>query len=257
MVTVCPLWLYYSTSRWGATRMLTRRALGVAALLIQLVAAYLEYCAAHNINLRLTVYKGTLYELQCKEFMTQYLHCHQLVRVGGAYDNGVDIIGRWNLRQYKAKLPKLLVKPPLTSLLHYEKELDQVLVIAQCKNVGTKIGAKVVRELAGIYEYNLKRAPKTLRTNYMFLFSPHPLSDQGMKQWNTTDVPMVHVQLRVGSDALAHCTGIHMNRLAVKQLTGLGLEAEFAGLLDTRQPLTPPALSEASVEAAIAKLSLK
>lgn len=226
--------------------MLTRRVLGTA-LLIQSVAAYLEYCAAQNINPLLTVYKGTLYELQCKEFMTHHLHCHQLVRVGGAYDNGVDIIGKWDLNHYMNRLPQPPTNLPLTSLLRNPKELGGVLVIAQCKNVGTKIGAKVVRELAGIYEYNLKRAPKTLRTNYMFLFSPHPLSEQGMVQWNTTKVPMVHVQLRVGADAHAHCKGIHMNRLAVKQLQGLGLEAEFALLLDTHHPLA----------LALEKLSLK
>ncbi|CAN3368001.1 hypothetical protein DICA1_F39282 [Diutina catenulata] len=197
---------------------------------IQSVEAYMDYCATKRVNLASTVFKGTLYELQCKEFLHQKLNCFHLIRVGGCYDNGIDIIGKWNLQHY---FDKLKSPPPArsTSVLRYVKDLDAINILVQCKNIGTKISARVVRELAGIYDFNVKRTAKQLRTNYLFLFSPHPLSPQAMTQLCTTNVPMIHVQLRVSAMGTKTIGGIYMNPMASKHLHGLNLELEFRQVL--------------------------
>lgn len=153
-------------------------------------------------------FKGTLYELSTKECLESNFNCHGMTRVGGAGDNGVDILGKWNLaRSWKGatKAPKsalLLVSKqlhtlkeeapaPKTKLLDLESD---VTVLVQCKNSRSRIKASTIRELAGIYEYHVKTALDRMRV-FFFLVSPFPATLQAQGQMDTSNVPIVHLKL--------------------------------------------------------------
>lgn len=67
---------------------------------IQSPSQYLTYCKTNNINLNSTVFKGTLYEYHTKVILEKFLHFKNITRHGGAYDNGLDLYGKWNLNYF-------------------------------------------------------------------------------------------------------------------------------------------------------------
>lgn len=90
--------MFPKTCVYRIQRVFNRRYLQFSA--IQDCQTYLNYCLQKNVNTGSHVFKGTLYELYVKSFLEQKLKCYDLVKYGGAYDNGVDVIGRWNLLPY-------------------------------------------------------------------------------------------------------------------------------------------------------------
>lgn len=109
------------------------------------------------------MFKGTLYELYVKSFLEQKLNCQDLVKYGGSYDNGVDIIGRWNLLPYYDEQEVKSVGS--MSILRYSQEstyniskspisLSDVQILVQCKNFKKKPDAKIIRELSGILDFH-------------------------------------------------------------------------------------------------------
>ena len=87
--------------------------------------SFIEYARRTNLNIRSTVYVGTHYEYTVSSALAKY--GLSLVRVGGASDYGIDLLGTW-------RLPS--AAEPLRALV-------------QCK--AGAIGPHVVRELEGAF----------------------------------------------------------------------------------------------------------
>jgi len=110
---------------------------------------------------------GTLYEEACLRFLAGHLRM-PLRRVGGANDNGVDLMGSWQLDDGR--------------LASYD-------CVAQCKHYKKKLGPSVVRELEGTLSYFnpstdreipllgllLSRSPFTVKTIERATASQSPL----------------------------------------------------------------------------------
>ncbi|RCK66016.1 Required for respiratory growth protein 7, mitochondrial [Candida viswanathii] len=214
---------------------------------IQSCQEYLDYCLSNSINTGSTVFKGTLYELYVKSFLEQQLHCTDLVKYGGSYDNGVDVIGRWNLLPYydEAQVKKLGSK----SILKYSQEsafntskspislANDVQVLVQCKNFKKKPDAKIIRELSGILDFHKFSKKSTV----MFIATPLPCTPQAITQLDNTKHAIIHLMISslVNSEsesdnffALDTWTGgklndVYMNRQARALLSGLNLEQQL------------------------------
>lgn len=161
-------------------------------------------------------------------------------RVGGAGDNGLDLIGKWNLGHYWQKLSdeKKLQKYPRSALLSVsrqytdaidqpkEKTVDlrsQIQIFAQCKNYKKRIQATTIRELAGIYDYHAKTALDRMKT-FFFLLLPFPLTNQAQRQFDTSKIPLIHLKLPPVEDSVGEKAGIYMNPKARSLLEGLEQE---------------------------------
>lgn len=181
-----------------------RRCLKASA--IQDCQQYLSYCSKNSINTGSTVFRGTLYELHVKAFFEKYLNCKNLIKNGGAYDNGVDIIGKWNLlpfyneHEYDTKSIKLSSK----SILKYSQEskfnttssnpislVNDIQVLIQCKNVKKKPDAKIIRELSGILDFHKFNKKST----FMFIVTPYPCTPQAVVQLDTANHAIIHFMI--------------------------------------------------------------
>lgn len=217
-------------SRLAVTNVsITRHALGLRD--VQSCREYLDYCKATKAGLNSAVFRGTMYELAAKRMLESRFHCFNLTRTGGAGDYGVDIFGRWNLSQYSC-----VEKAGATSLAA-GSDIDLasgVSVLVQCKNHTNKIGAAVVRELGGIYDFHVKtRADR--RSTFLFLVSPEPLTRQAQAQLDTASIPMAHMRMRAMQPASQDVYDIeswsggeivsaYLNRKSRRLLQGLDVE---------------------------------
>lgn len=128
------------------------------------------------------------------------MKCIGMVRVGGAGDNGVDLMGRWNLAHFgrqgekvSGKLLLLKTKSSKTQGAQINLEND-VIALVQCKNYATKIKAATIRELAGIYEFHVKTKLDAMRV-FFFLVSPYALTKQAQAQVDSSKVAIIHLKL--------------------------------------------------------------
>lgn len=201
---------------------------------VQSCQDYLNYCKATNTSLHSTVFRGTMYEFAARHMLTSQFHCFNLTRSGGAGDYGVDLFGRWDLSQYPC-----LGKARANSLAARSQNdlASGVTVLVQCKNYNSKIGAAVVRELGGIYDFHVKTSAD-LRSTFLFLVSPEPLTRQAQAQLDTASVPMAHMRMRAMQPIaqevyhLESWTGgevvsAYLNRKARRLLHGLEVEREL------------------------------
>lgn len=190
---------------------------------IQDCQSYLDHCRFNEASIESTIFRGTFYELVTKKFLQNQLNCNSLVRAGGAYDNGVDIYGKWDLSKYWnhavskiSEKEKLLISPRMFEkstkpILRISREFYEhftrvkqpkhqislkldIDILVQCKNHDTKIPALVVREMIGVYHYHVTKKEE-LRRTIMFLISPKPLTPQGVRQVDTAQIPIVHCTL--------------------------------------------------------------
>lgn len=207
---------------------------------IQTYQDYVNHCVANNLNLESMVFKGTLYELYCKHVLEEVFFGYNLYRNGGAYDNGVDIFGKWQLSQFntttstKSKLPttNCLMTNPKINLT------NDINVFIQCKNHDKKMTAKVIRELSGIYNFYIKQDKISIMKNFMFLMSPHVLSKQALTQLDTTTFPLLHVQLapleskdgQYSHLKKGQLNPIYLNPTARKILSGFNIELQLESL---------------------------
>lgn len=230
---------------------------------VRTCSEYLEYCRVNQLPVDSAIFRGTLYEFSTKEKLESIMNCRRMVRVGGAGDHGVDLIGNWNLSEYDvdetAKLTSrlLLLKSKLGGsslpLLNLE---DDIIALVQCKNYASRIKASTIRELAGIYEYHVKTKLDTMRV-FFFLVSPYPLTKQAQVQMDTSKVPIVHIKLlAMNLDGIAignventeletseekyqierwskgSFKAAYMNKTAAKLLTGLNVQRKYALMID-------------------------
>lgn len=171
---------------------------------VQSCLGYLEYCKYNEVLVDSATFRGTLYEFLAKDHLESVMNCYSMNRVGGAGDNGVDLLGRWNLAHYDtepngAKRPSsklLLLKARATVTRPPQINLESdVIALVQCKNYATRIKAATIRELAGIYEYHVKTKIDSMRV-FFFLVSPFPLTKQAQSQVDSSKVPIIHIKLQ-------------------------------------------------------------
>lgn len=213
-----------------------RYALGLRE--VQSCQEYLDYCRATDASLNSAVFRGTMYELAAKHMLVSHFHCFNLTRSGGAGDYGVDIFGRWNLLQYPC------VGKASAASLAASSDIDLatgVAVLVQCKNHSGKIGAAVVRELGGIYDFHVKtRAAR--QSTFLFLVSPEPLTRQAQAQLDIASIPMAHMRMRamlpiaqnvydIESWTGGEVVSAYLNRRARKLLQGLDVERKMTQFL--------------------------
>lgn len=167
---------------------------------------YLAYCKSKDVSVTSTVFRGTLYELVVKSYLEQIFHCEHLIRNGGAYDQGVDIFGKWNLEKYyhnaRKKVHKMSV---LYNCIEYRNNhrlpvtkqtyaLDQSNILVQCKNHDKKMTAATIRELSGVFNHKIRRKAEKTRT-FAFLVSPYPLTEQAQMEVDTSSHSIVHLKI--------------------------------------------------------------
>ncbi|CCE78367.1 Piso0_000988 [Millerozyma farinosa CBS 7064] len=244
-----------------------RRLLSSALSEIQTWESYLDYCNKNNVDITSTTFKGTVYELVVKQFLTDTLKCTDLVRIGGSFDNGIDIMGKWNLNHFwnevrdkkmvpltSTRVQNSMVQPLLKKSIEYSdsarrykrrvsnnKSLlslhDDINILVQCKNHNSKIKAATIRELCGVYHHQVKTKRDSSRT-FMFLVSPHPLTTQASRIIDSSTVPIIHCKLSLpsfkGIDIQSASYGssvildsVFMNAMSRALVKGLKLELAF------------------------------
>mmetsp|Transcript_6402 Transcript_6402/g.8004 ORF Transcript_6402/g.8004 Transcript_6402/m.8004 type:complete len:273 (+) Transcript_6402:791-1609(+) len=232
---------------------------------IQSCQAYLNYSRQNNININSTLFRGTLYELLAKQLMSNLLNCRSLMRVGGSFDQGIDIFGKWNLANYwhaldpkpanitNTKLQFGSIRPLLRDSKEYNeyhaipqserRKLanlsleNDVNILVQCKNYDTKIKPATIREISGLYHHHVNTKQARSRT-FMFLVSPRPLTYLALKIVDSLPIPMIHCKLSIlkfdkgDIYSVSNWNGgeveaLYMNAVTRALLTGLNLELEF------------------------------
>lgn len=180
---------------------------------------YLKQCQLSESSHTSTVFRGTLYEIHTMSVFERLFNCRNLVNVGGAYDNGLDLIGSWNLIPFWERVKNDLPNPKyfrgllISRLVEYQESIGEdarvqtprlslasdVNVLVQCKNSLHKIGATIVRELSGIYHFHMKKKSQHMKT-FMFLASPLPMTSQALALMEGFKFPAGHLRL----DPLMH-----------------------------------------------------
>ncbi|KAK1995492.1 hypothetical protein LX36DRAFT_160770 [Colletotrichum falcatum] len=89
--------------------------------------SFLAYAERTGLDVSSTVYVGTRYEYIVSSTLSQY--GIQAVRVGGVSDNGIDLLGTWDVPSQNQPLK----------------------VILQCKGGSQRAGPSLVRELEGTF----------------------------------------------------------------------------------------------------------
>lgn len=175
---------------------------------------YMESCRINGSSVNSTVFKGTLYEFATKTFLENNLKCFDIIRKGGAFDNGVDLVGKWDLSHFFKKNEKSIQQienidgSSIIPIISNSKELQTLLktddvkntismksdinVLVQCKNHKAKIKASVIRELVGIYTHHI-RTEEQKQSTIMMLVSPAPLTKQAQAYVEQTSLPLIHV----------------------------------------------------------------
>lgn len=220
---------------------------------------YLDYCRFKSLDIGSTVFRGTLYELLTKKHLIHSLHGYNLKRKGGAFDEGVDIHGNWdlsffweNLKKSKITATRLqfgLIQPLVKKSVEFQawkQELSKnshfsittdVNILVQCKNHDAKIGAKTIRELAGIYHLHFRQSLEVEKT-FMFLFSPRTLTLHAVSLADSLNIPLIHVCLselkfqdgelfNLSSWSGGKLEAYYMNFMARSLLKGLDVELQM------------------------------
>ncbi|EAZ63993.2 hypothetical protein PICST_28762 [Scheffersomyces stipitis CBS 6054] len=229
------------------------RSLLTNASSIQDYRLYLSHCRRNLIDIDTNIFRGTLYELYVKDFLSANLACFELVKVGGAGDNGVDIRGKWNL-DYFQQLQKKKLNSKTNSKQGRSINLKRdIKVLIQCKNVSSKIGAGLIREIIGTYHMNVKSDPPV--QNYLFLISKNILTPQAVALADSATIPIIHLRISPleygGSDNKdiydpEHWTGgelvsAYINSQAREYLDGLSMELQMK--LIQRKSMLPPIIN--------------
>ncbi|CCH44082.1 hypothetical protein BN7_3641 [Wickerhamomyces ciferrii] len=159
------------------------------------LSSYLEYADFVQVNKDTTVFQGTIFEMRAKEKLEKALKIKNLRHAGGAFDNGIDLIGSLDILQYKTdKEPRKAVplkgKRVKPLILRKRTDLD---VIIQCKSFSSKVTAKEIREQSGIFNFNIRRTDRN--NSLMIMAASSVLTSQGLTQLDTVDIPMIYCQI--------------------------------------------------------------
>ncbi|KAG7663794.1 RRG7 [[Candida] subhashii] len=230
-----------SSIRWGRIFIQTvRHNSSLTSSQIQNIQQFLEYAAKNGLDSKSTVFNGTIYELYVKQFLEKGFHCTEMIKVGGKGDEGVDLIGKWDLSYFHKKSIELFPgsKPGDESILNRvtptnesNSDLSDINVLVQCKNSKSKLKPNLIKELTGIFYFH-RHDPKN---TFMFIVSPHLLTTAALRSFEATDCPMIHIQvssLYNHTDDVYDLTkyhggifsGLYLNTSARKLLSGIRIQ---------------------------------
>lgn len=191
-----------------------------------------------------------MYEYSCLSFLKNNLNCKNMVRIGGANDKGLDLVGKWNLKPYYDALTNIPKTFPLTTLVsksveHSKKGAlsleNNVNILVQCKHYSKKIKPNLVRELSGTYSFHVS-SRNSSKNNILFLMALTSFTDEALKAFDTFSFPAVflRVQPMVNNDLntifnidswdRGCLQSFHMNHKARSLLKGLNLELHLSVL---------------------------
>lgn len=158
--------------------------------------SYLRYAEFVKLRKESTTFLGTTFEMKVKEKLQSALNIPELQYSGGAYDNGIDLIGKLDISQFKTEQapekPTYVVNGKRIKPLALRKNME-IDILVQCKSFASKISAKEIRELSGIFHYNI--APKDRNKTLVIMTAPNLLTPQGQAQIDKVDTPMVYCQI--------------------------------------------------------------
>lgn len=204
------------------------------------VISYLEYVKYKKMKVTSSVFMGTFYELQVKEFLEENLKIKSTIHQGGSNDKGIDINAIWNpttifnnqrhtndgdsTKKYETVNMKR-VKP---IVLRSNKTLK---LFVQCKCFNTsKIAPKLIREIKGsCQEYFRKNGNSAV----FMLVSTNGFTKVGREDFDKAQIPLIYVKFtkhrlidaRYPYDAKGWETGtikgMYFNPLAVAMFKGL------------------------------------
>lgn len=220
--------------RWGSYIACHIRCYSsVTSSQIQDIHQFLDYCMRNEADSKSTVFNGTLYELYTKKFLERAFHCKDLIKVGGKGDEGVDLIGKWDLSYFHNKSQQLFpnLEPETDSILHQKHKLDDINVLVQCKNLKSKLKPSLIKELTGIFYFH-RHDPKN---TFMFIVSPHILTPSALRLFEATDCPMIHIQISTlynNTDDVYNLaqyqggvfSGLYLNTPARRLLSGIRIQ---------------------------------
>ncbi|QEU59166.1 Rrg7 [Kluyveromyces lactis] len=164
-----------------------------------------KYIVANEGIANSTVFQGTLYELTVVRELMNKLRLEDMQVVGGSYDGGIDIRGKWNvLPLTKAietqiqfdELPKRL-KLPTTSIKpwkHRAKPDKYLDCYIQCKAFNSdKVTGRQVRELIG--SFSMQVPARKRNSSIMIMSSPTLFTKDGIRLFNEATIPMVFTKV--------------------------------------------------------------
>ncbi|KAH3677211.1 hypothetical protein WICMUC_001792 [Wickerhamomyces mucosus] len=159
--------------------------------------SYFKYAKTTDLRTDSTAFIGTSYELLVLRELTSKFGIYESLHMGGSYDNGIDIQGKWNLNKYRPNkeineqiIPMSINGRKIKPILERKSSIVDVLI--QCKNYSKKITAKEIRELSGIFNFNVPSTKKN--KTFSILASPNYLTPQGISQINKVDIPIIYIQ---------------------------------------------------------------
>lgn len=153
---------------------------------------YLAHVIKNNISTDSTLFRGTYFELHTKSVLENYLkiNSQNIHLTGGSYDQGVDMIAKWDVRQYFSG-----EEVKLSDKLVVSKGWLDVNLIVQCKISKRKIPSKVLREMTGIY--NDKVSIKNKNRSFLTFATNSSLSEDGLTYFNRCETPMLLLQIEL------------------------------------------------------------
>ncbi|ANB11348.1 Rrg7p [Sugiyamaella lignohabitans] len=199
--------------------------------------SYIRYTNCNNVNQKSTVFRGTLYEYSVQHILMSHLKFKGVVRSGRAGDKGVDLLGNWK----------------------------KLLALVQCKSSTVKTGARLFREMAGVYNIFVAGS-KDEGKAVIIIASPASITSHGMREFLQLSIPIIYCKIDytvplynfetsdydLGSLADGSALqSILYNDEAAKLLAKHGLKISQQYTLDSSPPVVPSSVSSASVKTSI------
>ncbi|KAH3682843.1 hypothetical protein WICPIJ_006182 [Wickerhamomyces pijperi] len=207
------------------------------------LASYFKYAESTNLRTDTTTFVGTSYELLVQRQLTSILQMKKLEHMGGSFDYGIDLKGKWDLSPYKPTSQEQEVLPipvfkgkKIKPIISKKSQIIDVLI--QCKNHSVKLTAKHIREISGIYNFSVTSVKRS--KTFMIVCSPTILTPQGITQMNAVDIPIIYIWLeklrKKSIDSKEYdiegyeggqLKGFYCNDFATCLLQGLNVEADI------------------------------
>lgn len=134
------------------------------------LASFVRSSLASKTDQTTHVFRGTLFEYTTQAVLDQAFGpfglC-DLVRVGGAADNGIDLLGRWQVSN------------------------GFMNVLVQCKSSQTKVAPRIWRELAG----TRLRLDDNSTPWLAILAGPSLMTPKSLAAFNSLDIPLMHCRI--------------------------------------------------------------
>ncbi|CDO95717.1 unnamed protein product [Kluyveromyces dobzhanskii CBS 2104] len=166
-----------------------------------------QYIAANDGIVNSTVFQGTLYELTVVRELMDKLRIGNMQVVGGSYDGGIDIRGKWDISPLTEAIETKIQFEPLPKRLNLQKSslkpwrhkmkpgkfLD---CYVQCKAFSSdKVTGRQVRETIGAFAMGV---PITKRnSSIMIMSSPTLFTRDGIRLFNEANIPMIFTQVEM------------------------------------------------------------